>query len=124
MYPPTSPPAAGRRLRLGVAAAVTLVAVPVAMWVGGGDDSAETDQPVRVAGATTVVESDDPESEAEPDSVTTTTTFQVEIDPAWIPKMSSTYSESEETKRVRDELASFPTTTTTSTTLLDSDSSS
>jgi hypothetical protein len=93
----------GRTLRLVLAALATVVIVPIVLFSRGDDD----DPTARVLTETTRAA-----TTSEASASTTTTVFQIEIAPNWVPKESSLYSESEESKLLRDELGA-PTTTTT-----------
>ena len=97
-----------RGIRLGLAALATLVVVAVLFFGGrrGGDV-----EPAAVQSETT-----EAERSPTPSSPTSTTVFQIEIEPNWLPKETSLYSESEESKLLRDELGAPTTTTTTTTT--------
>jgi len=98
-------PDVGRRVRLGLAAVVTLVVVGITVF-GGSDTPAS-----RAGGSTTTApgSASGPSTTAAPP--TTAVAQQIALNPAWVQKGSSRYSDSEESKQLHDQLGPLVSST-------------
>jgi hypothetical protein len=102
------PPRRSLRPRIVLLTAVTAVTVGLLVWTSLRGDGASPDRRTERS-ATTARRTD---ATTAPTAATATTAHPFVLDPSWLPKGSSRYSESEESKRQADELQGATTTTT------------
>jgi hypothetical protein len=101
------PPRRSTGPRIVFLAAVTAVTIGVLAWSSSGDDGA----PPRRHAERSATTAQRTAATSAPTS-TPTTAHPFVLDPSWVPKGSSRYSESEESKLQADELQATSTTTT------------